>query len=289
MGGRCSPGRVVQTNENEMTTDSLLELSHVSKRFGGLSAVADVSLRVRDGQIKAVIGPNGAGKTTLFNLIGGALPLSEGTVRFEGRTLNGLKPHVVAALGISRTFQTAQVFPNMSIVENVMVGRHCRSRAGFFRAALHTRGMRQEEGRIREEAERWLAYTGVTGGYDSPPGDLPFVIHRKVEIARALATEPRLLLLDEPAAGLNIRETEEMGNLIRRIRDHGIPVLIIEHDMSLVMEISDEVFVLDFGCKIAEGTPKEIQKNEEVIAAYLGKENHSRAANHESGEFPGQG
>ena len=266
--------------------DTLLDVSHVTKRFGGVTAVSDVGFQVKSHQIKAVIGPNGAGKTTLFNLISGVLPVDEGTIRFQDRVLNGYRPYKIAALGISRTFQTAQIFFNMSVIENVMVGRHCRSRAGLLRTALQTWGAKREERRIREEAQGWLAFVGVLDRYDSPPGDLPFVIHRKVEIARALATEPRLLLLDEPAAGLNIRETEEMGVLIRKIRDEGIPVLIIEHDMSLVMDISDEVCGLNFGTKIAEGTPREIQQNEKVIVAYLGKENSLRAANHESGELP---
>lgn len=264
---------------------ALLELSRITKQFGGLTALSDVSFSVQPGQIKAVIGPNGAGKTTLFNLISGVLPPTDGEIRFKDWILGHSKPHIIASYGISRTFQTAQIFFNMSIIENVMVGRHCRTHAGIISAALHTPWMRKEENHIRAEAERWLAFTGVTCSYDSMPGDLPFVIHRKAEIARALATEPQLLLLDEPAAGLNIRETEEMGALIGKIRDAGITVLLIEHDMSLVMDISDEVCVLNFGCKIAEGTPREVQQNKEVKAAYLGKEKNNRAANYEPGEL----
>lgn len=250
---------------------ALLDLNQVTRYFGGLSALRGVSLQVQPGQIKAVIGPNGAGKTTLFNLITGVFPPSGGTIRFGQRELSGLRPHQIATQGISRTFQTAEIFHNMTLLENVLVGRHNQSRTGFFRSALKTLGARKEERSSVESARHWLNFTGVNETLEAPTSSVPFVIHRKVEIARALATEPELLLLDEPAAGLNIRETEEMGELIRRIREAGVTVLLIEHDMSLVMDISDEICVLNFGEKIAEGTPKEIHKNEVVIEAYLGK------------------
>ena len=250
----------------------LLRLQGVTRRFGGLTAVSKVDLEIAPKRIFAVIGPNGAGKTTLFNLICGVFPTSDGVINFNGSKTNGRVAHQVARLGISRTFQTAELFHNLSIIENVMVGRHLRSRCGMMSAALRMPWERREERAIQESAKEWLAFVGVKSQFDSPPGNLPFVIHRKTEIARALATEPKLILLDEPAAGLNIRETAEMGELVCKIRDAGVTVLIIEHDMSLVMDISDAICVLNYGCKIAEGAPKDIQKNEAVVAAYLGKE-----------------
>ncbi len=272
----------------------LLELSNITKRFGGLTAVSDVSFTLEPGRIKAVIGPNGAGKTTLFNLIGGVFPPNGGSIRFDGHNIHTKKPHIIAKRGISRTFQTAQVFPNLTILENVAIGRHYRSHAGVWRVILKTPGARSEEKAIVGESKRWLEFIGVKDNYHSYPGDLPFVVQRKIEIARALATEPRLILLDEPAAGLNMRETDEMGELIQKICSAGITVLLIEHDMSLVMTISEEICVLNFGSKIAEGSPREIQRNEDVLAAYLGsekksltdnpdKEAPSRVANNQSG------
>ncbi len=251
---------------------SLLRLQNVTRRFGGLTAVSGVNLEIGTDIIFAVIGPNGAGKTTLFNLICGVFPTSEGAIEFDGAPTNGRIAHQVAWLGISRTFQTAELFHNLSILENVMVGRHLRSRCGMISSAFRLPWERREERAIKESAKQWLSFVGVEGDYGSLPGALPFVIHRKTEIARALATEPKLILLDEPAAGLNIRETAEMGELVCKIRDAGVTVLIIEHDMSLVMDISDSICVLNHGSKIAEGTPKEIQSNEAVVAAYLGKE-----------------
>jgi len=250
----------------------LLRVENLCKRFGGVTAVHDVSLEVRRGQIKSIIGPNGAGKTTLFNLISGLLAPNAGHVFLEGRSIDNKPPHVIAERGISRTFQTMQPFGNMTVVENVMVGRHPRTKAGLLRVAFRTPGARAEEALIRREAAQWLDFVGLGAFADRPAGSLPCGQQKLLEIARALATEPKLLLLDEPAAGLNIRETEDLGQLLFQIRDQGVTMILVEHDMSLVMEVSDEVFVLDYGRKVAEGPAREIQNNPDVIAVYLGEE-----------------
>jgi len=247
-----------------------LEVANLVKRFGGLVAVSEVNFSVIPGQIKAIIGPNGAGKTTIFNLITGIEPPSTGQIKFKERELNGLKPHRISALGISRTFQHVELYNNMSVLENVMVGRHPRTFSGMLSAAFRLPKAKREEKAIVEEAMERLKFVGLDASAEESAANLPFGQQRLLEFARALATEPELLLLDEPAAGLNIKETEEVGGLIRRIRDMGITVLLVEHDMSLVMNISDEVMVLNYGEKIAEGTPSKIQNNEDVIAAYLG-------------------
>jgi len=257
---------------------TILEIDRVHRAFGGILALNDVGFQVSQGEIKAIIGPNGAGKTTLFNVISGVIPATSGRIVFEGRTIEHLKPHVIASLGISRTFQTSLVFNNMSVLENVMVGRHPRSRRGMLHVSFKTPQARREEWEIAEKAKEKLAFVGIHDSLDSPPGSLPFALHKRVEVARALATEPKLLFLDEPAAGLNIRETEEMANLIRKIRDIGITILLVEHDMSLVMDISDEVIVLERGAKIAEGPPREIQRNKQVIDVYLGESEEQSAS-----------
>jgi len=250
---------------------AFLEVARLSKQFGGLKAVNDVSFAVEKGLVKAVIGPNGAGKTTLFNLISCALAPTSGRVRFNGNELRGKKPHQVAELGLGRTFQNIEMFAGMTALENVMVGRHIRSRSGFFASMLRMPWTRPEERQIRRKSMELLDLLGVADYADVDACSLAFGQQRAVEFARSLAMEPKLLLLDEPAAGLNIYETAEVGRLITKIRDLGITVLLVEHDMSLVMDISDEIVVLSFGETIAEGLPNEIRNDPEVIKVYLGE------------------
>lgn len=250
--------------------DRLLEIRSLSRSFGGLKAVNDVSFTVQAGSIKSVIGPNGAGKTTLFNLISGMLPSDSGAVRKNGEEITRLQPHRITALGICRTFQTTKLFSRMTVLENVMVGRHPRTKAGFLSGVLNLPWTWKEEREIRERSFELLDSLGLTDTAEDLASNLPFGKQRRLEIARALATEPSLLLLDEPAAGLNIYETREMADLVLKIRKWGITVLLVEHDMSLVMDISDEIVVLNYGSKVAEGRPEEIQRDPEVIRIYLG-------------------
>ena len=249
---------------------TLLSVREVSKRFGGLQAVGGVSFDVARGSIKALIGPNGAGKTTLFNLISGFLPPDSGGIVFEGTPVQGMPPFEIAALGMSRTFQHIRLFPKMTVLENVMVGRHLHGRAGFIAGMLNLPFTWSEERRIREKSLEILELLGIADSARVEATSLAYGQQRVVELGRALACEPKLLLLDEPAAGLNMRETLEMGKLIAKVRNMGITVLLVEHDMSLVMTVSDEVVVLCYGEKIAEDRPLAIQKNREVIRVYLG-------------------
>lgn len=250
----------------------ILQGKGLQKSFGGLRAIDFLDFTVTEGKVKSIIGPNGAGKTTLFNLIMGVFPPTGGILEFFGRTLNGLKPHAIAALGISRTFQNIELFANMTVLENVMVGRHRQTAAGIFNTGFRLRRMREEEREIQEKAMEELRFMGLADRAGFSAGSLPLGEQKLLEIARALATAPKLLLLDEPAAGLNMRETAKLSETILRIRDRGITIMLVEHDMRLVMEISDEVLVLNYGKKIAEGSPRDIQRNNEVIAAYLGEE-----------------
>jgi branched-chain amino acid transport system ATP-binding protein len=249
---------------------TILSVRGVSKRFGGLQAVNDLSFDVARGSIKALIGPNGAGKTTLFNLISGFLAPDCGEIYFADAPVHSLPSHQVASRGMVRTFQHIRLFPKMTVLENIMVGRHVHSRAGFLAGMLNLPFTWREERRIREKSREIMELLGIAEHAHTEAVSLAYGQQRVVEIGRALACEPRLLLLDEPAAGLNMRETNEMGGLIGKIRDMGITVLLVEHDMSLVMGISDEIVVLSFGQKIAEDRPLAIQKNREVIRVYLG-------------------
>ena len=249
---------------------TLLSVRGISKRFGGLQAVSDLSFDVAAGSIKALIGPNGAGKTTIFNLVSGFLPPDSGEIVFGGAEIQALSSCEVATRGMVRTFQNIRLFPKMTVLENIMVGRHVHSRAGFLAGMLNLPSTWGEERRIREKSFEIMEMLGIAAHAGTEAISLAYGQQRVVEIGRALACEPKLLLLDEPAAGLNMRETNEMGGLISRIRDLGVTVLLVEHDMSLVMKISDEVVVVSYGEKIAEDRPLAIQKNPEVIRVYLG-------------------
>lgn len=255
----------------------MLELDHVSRSFGGLQALKDVSLSVPQNQIVGLIGPNGAGKTTLINNISGLDHPTSGTIHFNGKMIERLAPHQIARLGIARTYQNIRLFGEMTALENLLISQHRRGTANMLDALIFSTRYRQEEKDLREKAVNWLKRFQLESAVDSPAGSLPYGDQRRLEMARALATQPSLMLLDEPAAGMNPVETRQLGEQILHLKSEDITVLVIEHDMSLIHQVCDAIYVLNFGEIIAYGTPEEIKNNPLVIEAYLGQEDDGAA------------
>jgi branched-chain amino acid transport system ATP-binding protein len=261
-----------------MASEPILQVNNLTMDFGGLRALDSLDMEIQRGEIVALIGPNGAGKTTFFNCLTGIYEPTTGEMLvrppdLKTRKLNGLKPNYVTEAGLARTFQNIRLFPNMTVLENVMIGRHCRTSAGILGSIAKNRSTRKEENKIVEDSYAVLEKIGLTKFVNEFAKNLPYGAQRRLEIARAMATEPFLLLLDEPAAGMNPLETRQLDELIVRIRDQeGITILLIEHDMKLVMSLSDSIYVVDYGKKIAQGTPEEIKHNAAVIKAYLGED-----------------
>lgn len=255
-----------------------LEVSGLTKHFGGVMAVEHINFNVNQGEIFALIGPNGAGKTTVFNLLTGMIPPDEGEAKFKGKGLTGLKPYQIRNIGIARTFQNLQLFNSLSVLENVMVGAFLSGRKGFIQSLLRLPGVAGEEEQVRKKSQEVIEELGLGKDINTPASALPFGKQRLLEIARVLAGSPELLFLDEPASGLNASETKQLANYLKKLKKDGITLVLVEHDMETVMDVADRILVLNFGTAIAEGTPEEIQRNDEVKKAYLGEEDQDEYA-----------